>query len=101
MSVWAREFVDSVLSLIAGGITKIIVDCDKLSYISSYGLGVLLRIHKRARAAGGEVKLANVHSRIADLLNVVCFNRIFGIYPDVNRARLEFRPKDGDVPAAP
>ena len=100
------QFVENILSLIQGGITKIIVDLDRLTYISSYGLGVVLRIHKRARAAGGEVKLANVHSSVAVILNLTGLNTLFGIYPDVNRARLEFRPKDEDVdsasdPAAP
>ena len=90
----SKEFVDQILTLIEGGITKIIIDCKKLTYISSWGLGVLLRLHKRARTAGGEVKIANVHSRIVALLNVTHLNKIFGIYPDVNRARLEFRPID-------
>jgi len=92
------QFVERILKLIEDGMTKIIVDCDKLTYISSWGLGVLLRLHKRAKAAGGEVKIANVHSRIVALLNVTRLNRIFEIYPDVNRARLEFRPGDADAP---
>ena len=93
----SKEFVQDVLDLIEAGIRKIIIDCEKLSYISSYGLGVLLRVHKRARMAGGEVKIANVHSHVAELLNLTHLNKIFGIYPDVNRARLEFRPKDADA----
>lgn len=91
------QFVEEVLGLIDGGQAKIIVDCEKLSYISSYGLGVLLRLHKRARTAGGDVKIANIHSRVAELLNLVHLNRIFDIYPDVNRARLEFRPRDDEA----
>jgi len=55
---------------------------------------VLLRLHKRAKTAGGEVKIANVHSRIVEVLNITHLNKIFGIYPDVDRARLEFRPID-------
>jgi len=89
----SSEFVERILELIEGGVTKVIIDCEKLTYISSWGLGVLLRLHKRARATGGEVKIANVHSRIVELLNLTRLNRIFGVYPDVNRARLEFRPK--------
>ncbi|MBL7220283.1 MAG: STAS domain-containing protein [Phycisphaerae bacterium] len=89
----SKEFVDRIIKLIESGVTKIIIDCKKLTYISSWGLGVLLRLHKRAKTAGGEVKIADVHSRIVDVLNLTHLNRIFGIYPDVNRARLEFRPR--------
>ena len=90
----SKEFVEQILELIEGGMTKIIIDCGKLTYISSWGLGVLLRLHKRAKTAGGEVKIANVHSRIVEVLNITHLNKIFGIYPDVDRARLEFRPID-------
>ncbi|MDP6633401.1 MAG: STAS domain-containing protein [Phycisphaerae bacterium] len=89
-----KEFVERILELVEGGMTKIIVDCQKLTYISSWGLGMLLRLHKRAKTAGGEVKIANVHSRIVELLRITRLNKIFGIYPSVNRARLEFRPKN-------
>ena len=92
----AGGFVEGIHALIEGGIRKIIVDCSELHFISSYGLSVLLRIHKRARQQGGEVKLACIHSRLAGILELLHLNRIFEIYPDVNRARLEFRPKDGD-----
>lgn len=94
----SKEFVNEILKLIEGGVKKIIVDCGKLTYISSWGIGVLLHLHKRAKTAGAEVKIADVHSRIVDVLNVTHLNKVFGIYPDVNRARLEFRPRD-DRPA--
>ena len=90
----SKEFVNQILELIEGGVTKIIIDCGKLTYISSWGLGVLLRLHKRAKVAGGEVKIADVHSHIVEIMNLTHLSKIFGIYPDVNRARLEFRPKD-------
>jgi anti-sigma B factor antagonist len=89
----SKEFVNQILELIEGGVTKIIIDCAKLTYISSWGLGVLLRLHKRAKVAGGEVKIADVHSHIIEIMNITHLSKIFGIYPDVNRARLEFRPK--------
>ena len=88
----SRQFTESVIDLIDGGLTKIIVDCDKLTYISSYGLGALLRLHKRAKAAGGEVKVANVHSMVVEVLKLTHVNRLFGIYADVNKARLAFKP---------
>ena len=90
----SREFVEKVLDLIETGTPKIIIDCSKLTFISSYGLGVLLRLHKRAKKVGGEVKIASVHSRIVGLLKITRLNSVFGVCEDVNRARLEFRPKD-------
>ena len=90
----AEQFVSEILSLIETGMTKIIIDCDTLSYISSFGIAVLLRMHKKAKAAGGEVKITNVHKKIMDVLKLMRLGKLFSIYPDVNRALLEFRPKD-------
>ena len=90
----SSQFTNDILRLIEGGMVQIIVDCTDLTYVSSYGFGVLLRLHKRAKKAGGEVKIANVHNRVAEALNAMHLNRIFQIYPDVNRALLHFRPKD-------
>ncbi|MHC4563215.1 MAG: STAS domain-containing protein [Planctomycetota bacterium] len=89
----SSQFTEDVLQLIDTGVRKILIDCQQLTYISSYGLAVLLRMHKRAAKAGGQVSMANVHSAVADLLNLTRLNRVFHIYPDTERALLGFRPK--------
>jgi len=90
----AGQFVEEIGALVDGGVKKIIIDCSKLNFITSYGIGVILRLHKKLRSAGGDIKIAAVPSKIIEVLNVMKLTKIFDIYPDVNRARLEFRPKD-------
>jgi anti-anti-sigma factor len=93
----ADQFVNELESLIKGGLSKIIVDCSRLDHITSYGLGVLVRLHTKLAKRGGNVKLACVKGLIEQLLAITRLNSIFEIYPDVNRALLMFRPKDGDL----
>ena len=93
----ADQFVNELESLIEDGQTKIIVDCTRLEHITSYGLGVLVRLHTKLAKRGGSVKLACVKGLIEKLLAITRLNSIFEIYPDVNRARLMFQPKDGDL----
>ena len=95
----ADQFVTQLEHLIAGGINKVIVDCSKLDFVSSYGVGLLMRLHRRLSKQGGDVKLANIHSSLVSLLRVLRLDQVFEIYPDVNRARLAFRPPD--APPAP
>jgi anti-sigma B factor antagonist len=71
---------------ILDGRTKLILDCERLGYISSMGLGMLVRIHSRMKKLGGEVKLAGVHGTVAQILSVVGLNRLFHIYPTVDDA---------------
>jgi len=90
----ADQFVNSLESLIDAGLTKIIVDCTALDYISSYGLGVLVRLHRRLAARGGNVKLAGARGVIFEVLRLARLTTLLAIYPDVARARLAFRPRD-------
>ena len=91
------RFVSDIEKLVDAGLTKIIVDCSRLEYISSRGLGVLVRLHKRMKLNKGDVKIASVKSALLDVLRITRLERLLEIYPDVPRARLAFKPKAGQV----
>ena len=90
----ATQFVQSVQKLVDAGLKKIIIDCSKLNYINSTGVGVLIRLHKRMRARGGDVKICSVKGVFARLLEEAGLGQLFDIYEDLNLARLAFRPND-------
>lgn len=92
----ADKFVNELTALIDAGQTKIVVDCSRLNNITSYGLGVLVRLHSKLSKKGGDVKLACVKGLIEQVFKVTHLNKIFEIYPDVSRACLMFRPKDAE-----
>jgi anti-sigma B factor antagonist len=54
------------------------LDCARLEYISSAGLGVLLKTQKRLGAAGG-LTLVNVNAHILDVFRYSGFDQIFRI----------------------
>jgi anti-anti-sigma factor len=87
----ATDFVQQLESLITFGAKQIIVDCANLNYISSYGVGVLVRIHNRLARHGGDVKIAAPQSRVLQALTLLRMGQVFEIYNDVNAARLAFR----------
>ena len=68
----AQSFLDKV----QGPVT---LDCSKLEYISSAGLGVLLRTQKRLLAANGKLRLAGVNRHLRDIFQYSGFDRIFEI----------------------
>ena len=70
----AQAFLDKV----DGTVT---LDCSKLEYISSAGLGVLLKTQKRLLATGGKVRLAGVNSHLRDIFTYSGFDQIFEIEP--------------------
>lgn len=70
----AQEFLDRV----DGPCT---VDMGALEYISSAGLGVLLRTHKRLIAGSAGLRLINVSHHINDIFAYSGFDRLFDIEP--------------------
>jgi anti-sigma B factor antagonist len=56
-----------------------VVDLAAMEYISSAGLGVLLRTQKRALQTGGGLRLINVNRHIRDIFRYSGFDRIFEI----------------------
>lgn len=73
----AQEFLDHI----HGGCQ---VDMSELEYISSAGLGVLLKTHKRLMAGGAQsetrgLQLVNVNHHINDIFRYSGFDKLFTI----------------------
>ena len=71
-AVKAQIFLDQVEG-------QCILDLTKLEYISSAGLGVLLKTHKRLMGSGSGVKLINVNHHIHDIFRYSGFDKLFEI----------------------
>ena len=54
-------------------------DIGGLEYISSAGLGLLLKAHKRLMAGGGRLRLVNVNSHIYDIFRFSGFDQVFDV----------------------
>lgn len=76
-SVTAPEFAKSVDDNIAG-VKNLVIDFEKLDYISSAGLRVLLSTQKTMSKAGS-MKLVHVGEVIMDVLNITGFVDILTI----------------------
>jgi anti-sigma B factor antagonist len=55
------------------------VDMKDLDYISSLGLGILLKTQKRLKSNGNELILANMNKLIRDVFRIARFDTIFRI----------------------
>jgi anti-sigma B factor antagonist len=70
----AQAFLDKV----EGTVT---LDCTALEYISSAGLGVLLKTQKRLVASGGKLRLTGVSRHLQDIFGYSGFDQLFEIEP--------------------
>jgi anti-anti-sigma factor len=70
----AQAFLDRV----EGTVT---LDMSRLEYISSAGLGVLLKTQKRLLVSAGKLRLSGVNRHLQDILEYSGFDQIFEIEP--------------------
>ena len=73
---------DKAQGVLEGAGSARVFDFRDLEYISSAGLGVLLKTHKRLLAGGGRLRLINVNNHIFDIFRFSGFDKVF----DVERA---------------
>jgi anti-sigma B factor antagonist len=70
----AQSFLDKVDG-------AVILDCTGLEYVSSAGLGVLLKTQKRLKASTGKLRLVGVNRHLQDIFQYSGFDQIFEIEP--------------------
>ncbi len=76
---------------LSSGKTWLFVDMAAVEYIASSGLKVLVAAWRRARDQHGDVILSGLQPRLVEIFEMVGFDMLFHVYPDLDSA-LAARP---------
>jgi anti-anti-sigma factor len=57
------------------GVT-LVFDCEKVSFVSSSGLRVILMVHKQITAKGGKFIMRNLNPEVRSVIDMTGFSRI-------------------------
>ncbi|APZ95521.1 STAS domain-containing protein [Fuerstiella marisgermanici] len=82
--------IQCIQTEIESGARKVVLDCSKLDYISSLGLGTLVRASHRVKKQDGAIALAGVQGMVAEVLAIAQLGRLLHMYPDVDAAATSF-----------
>jgi HptB-dependent secretion and biofilm anti anti-sigma factor len=75
-----REFHDACLKPLQNPVvTEIEIDLGAVDYLDSSALGMLLLLREKASSANKTTSLTNCHGVVAQILDVVNFNKLFVI----------------------
>ena len=77
-------------SLIASAQVQLVADFDRLEYISSSGLRVLLATLKKVKKQNGDLKLACLKPFIKEVFDISGFTQLFTITDNVDAAVASF-----------
>jgi len=79
----ASRLRELVIDLVGKGSYQLVVDLDKVGFLDSTGLGVLVGGLKRVRAHNGSLNLVCTQQRI---LKITGLTEVFGIYSSADQA---------------
>ncbi|MDZ7343329.1 MAG: STAS domain-containing protein [candidate division KSB1 bacterium] len=82
---------DKLHELIDKGKTKVVADLNKVNWMNSSGLGILIGGLTTMRNIGGDLKLANVTDRIQSLLMITKLLTVFETHDSVDKAVASFK----------
>ncbi len=65
---------------------SVVVDCSKLTLLSSIGMSLFVNLRRSVVKNGGTVKLAGLQPMVSGALNHACLLPMFEIFPDIDSA---------------
>jgi anti-sigma B factor antagonist len=79
----APKLREQIVSLVEEGRYHIVVDMEKVEFLDSTGLGVLVGGLKRVRAHDGSLHLVCTQERILKIFRITGLTKVFPIHPSV------------------
>jgi anti-sigma B factor antagonist len=82
----APRLRELLIDLVSKNNYQLIVNMDKVEFLDSTGLGVLVGGLKRVRAHDGSLDLVCTQERILKIFRITGLTQVFGIHETVNQA---------------
>ena len=82
----APRLRQTLIDLVEGGATDIVVDMEKVDFLDSTGLGVLVGGLKRVRDREGSMKLVATQYRILKIFDITGLSKVFPIFDSLDKA---------------
>ena len=86
-----EDLSSTLKGLLDQGFPRIVLDLSRVAFLDSAGLGELVACLKRARQAGGDVRLLCPSRRVRELFELTALNLIFQSFDDEGEALASFR----------
>ena len=82
----APRLRQAIIDLVDGGADRIVVDMEKVDFLDSTGLGVLVGGLKRVRMKDGSLSIVTTQDKILKIFDITGLNKVFAIHPTVEAA---------------
>ena len=83
----AQEYVDKLLQ---DGATKLLINFEKVDYVSSSGLRLLLGTAKKLKSSGGELRVCTLNKVVQEVFDISGFSGILNVFKSETEAIEKF-----------
>jgi len=88
-----RQLHEAIYELIAQGKNRVVLNLEKVLAIDSSGLGEIVASYSTLAKAGGSLKLANIPTRVTDIMTVTKLYTVFDVYDSESDAVNSFEER--------
>ncbi|GAA4693253.1 STAS domain-containing protein [Phytohabitans rumicis] len=82
----APRLRERLVELIDGGARRVVVDLNRVDFLDSTGLGVLVGAQKRLRPVGGTLMLVCTKEPLLKIFRITALDQWFPLHPSVEAA---------------
>ena len=83
----APKLREAIVAAVDAGHTQLIIDVQKVDFLDSTGLGVLVGALKRVRADGGSLDIVCTQERILKIFEITGLDKVFGLHTSIDGVR--------------
>ena len=81
-----RVFKQDIQPFVSQPGLRAVIDLDRLTYLSSWGIGSILSLATQIKKNGGDVAFANLHTELSDILHIMRLDTALDLYGTVEEA---------------
>lgn len=82
----APRLREAVVSAIDAGNVKLVIDVDRVDFLDSTGVGVLVGALKKVRGEGGTLDIVCTQPRLLKIFDITGLDKVFGLHASVPEA---------------
>jgi anti-sigma B factor antagonist len=79
----AQDYLNNAID---GGASKVVVSFDKVDFVSSAGLRVLLATAKKLGGGGGALRVCGLNETVTEIFEISGFSTILSVFPSETEA---------------
>jgi anti-sigma B factor antagonist len=82
----APRLRQAIVDLVDAGAVNLVIDMEKVDFLDSTGLGVLVEGLKRVRTRGGDLSIVVTQDKIIKIFEITGLNKAFSLHTSVDHA---------------